>query len=219
MALSLGHTLFVDYPDNAVLYRANHPLLARALAALTARFGPVTEVEGLPGVFEGGFHPRSGEDVPTPWIQRLVAPPDDLRFHHDVGIAHSPTSRSGRHLLTLSPDGEARLQRWQRDDHAAWTARFDPTILRRILQILADAGFPDIPRQPIYAGPSFRNVTVEVGGERTMVRLSRTIAEKNEPWKELCEWVDSLMLAIGDSPLPGYLHRREVAVSDVLRTD
>lgn len=59
-ALSMDHTLFMDgatYDDsNAELHRLNQPLLQETLAAIEARVGFISEVEGrLPGVCRTGF--------------------------------------------------------------------------------------------------------------------------------------------------------------------
>lgn len=59
-ALSLEHTLFMDgatYDDsNAELHRLNQPLLQETLAAIEARVGSISEVEGrLPGITRTGF--------------------------------------------------------------------------------------------------------------------------------------------------------------------
>jgi hypothetical protein len=58
-ALMIHHTLFVDGnlsgEPNTELHRLNQPLLCDALAAIESRLGPITEVEGLPGVSRTGF--------------------------------------------------------------------------------------------------------------------------------------------------------------------
>lgn len=58
-ALSIHHTLFMAGnlagDPNTDLHRLNQPLLRDALAAIELRLGPITEVEGLPGVIRTGF--------------------------------------------------------------------------------------------------------------------------------------------------------------------
>lgn len=57
--LDIHHTLFIDGnlagDPNTELHRLNQPLLRDALAAIESRFGPITEVAGLPGVSRTGF--------------------------------------------------------------------------------------------------------------------------------------------------------------------
>lgn len=58
-ALVIHHTLFIDGKlagdPNIELHRLNQPLLRDVLAAIESRFGPIIEVEGLPGVSPTGF--------------------------------------------------------------------------------------------------------------------------------------------------------------------
>ncbi|MEH2243025.1 hypothetical protein [Nostoc sp.] len=60
---SINHTLFYSfsYPlgeDNSELYSLNQPLLENALRRWEERFGPISEVEGLKGIYEYGFLPE-----------------------------------------------------------------------------------------------------------------------------------------------------------------
>lgn len=148
----------------------------------------------------------------APWNEQLRQPPDCLFFSHDVGLANAPDARSGRHLLVLSPDGRAGLEHWQQGQYRRHSGWVNPQILRRILEILVELQFPEIPSQPVMAGPSFRAIEVTGLGLAARLTLSRIHAEKHEPTRELCEWVDSVMAALRGEPLPGYRCLRPVAL-------
>ncbi len=65
IALTVDHTLFVDGnlngDSNQELFLMNQPVLAGLIAALSSRFGPVAEFEGLPSVTAAGYEPDDGE--------------------------------------------------------------------------------------------------------------------------------------------------------------
>ncbi|WP_138504658.1 hypothetical protein [Nostoc sp. PA-18-2419] len=60
---SVDHTLFYPFSyhngaNNSELYLVNQPLLENALRRWEERFGSISEVEGLKGIFEYGFKPK-----------------------------------------------------------------------------------------------------------------------------------------------------------------
>lgn len=63
ICFSVHHTLFYpfSYPlgaNNSELYSLNQPLLENALRRWEERFGSISEVEGLQGIYEYGFKPE-----------------------------------------------------------------------------------------------------------------------------------------------------------------
>lgn len=64
LCFNLGHTLFrpssQDGVDNTRLYLLNHPLLETALRRWEERVGPITEFDGLSGIYAYGFRPEGG---------------------------------------------------------------------------------------------------------------------------------------------------------------
>ncbi|MEH2243027.1 hypothetical protein [Nostoc sp.] len=62
-SFSMHHTLFYPFSyhnsaDNSELYSLNQPLLENALRRWEKRFGSISEVEGLQGIYEYGFLPE-----------------------------------------------------------------------------------------------------------------------------------------------------------------
>lgn len=61
LCFEVAHTLFCprspDGDDNSELYALNQPLLEQALRSWEAQFGAISDVEGLPGIYEYGFSP------------------------------------------------------------------------------------------------------------------------------------------------------------------
>jgi hypothetical protein len=66
LGFSVAHTLFRPSSfygiDNSELYSLNQPLLENALRSLAERFGSISEVEGLPRIYEYGFLPYEDKD-------------------------------------------------------------------------------------------------------------------------------------------------------------
>jgi hypothetical protein len=64
-SLAVEHTLFrpesADGIDNRELYELNAPSLEAALRSWERRLGPITEVDGLTGIFRYGFQPEADE--------------------------------------------------------------------------------------------------------------------------------------------------------------
>ena len=63
LSFFVHHTLFYPFSyhnsaDNSELYSLNQPLLENALRRWEERFGSISEVEGLKGIYEYGFKPE-----------------------------------------------------------------------------------------------------------------------------------------------------------------
>ena len=61
ICFEIGHTLFCPHSpegdDNSELYALNQPLLEQALRSWEARFDPIDDVDGLPGIYQYGYRP------------------------------------------------------------------------------------------------------------------------------------------------------------------
>lgn len=97
------------------------------------------------------------------WEHFLLEPPDDLRWHHDFGHAHAPDDPFGRERLTLLPVGGVRLEWWQGDNHAVWTAEVPQQLVFDVLASTARSGFPEVPMLLLRPGAgSARDLLVEL---------------------------------------------------------
>ena len=157
----------------------------------------------------------TGSAPEADWAVRLVGHATGAIIRHEVGLPGAPDSASGWHRVELHGDGSVVLDALDRAGSRQFSARVATAVVQRVQEILAEEGFPAIATGPIYPGPSWRAVTVALAGAEARVVLARTIAERREPLRELCEWFDSITAAIKGQVPPGLLARRAVSVTDV----
>ena len=143
------------------------------------------------------------------WEHFLLEPPDALRWHHDFGHGLEPGDPFGRERLTLSPVGALRLEWWQGEQHAVWTAQVPQELVFEVLEATARAGFPDIPMSLLSPGPgSARDLVVELDEHHAQAVVARKLWS-GPHLQRLFAIVDSLVAQVrerpvyGDDPCPG----------------
>lgn len=147
----------------------------------------------------------------TNWLREL---PPDLRIIHDFGDPNAPDAIAGRHRLALAPDGAIDLQWWDGERYGRWTARCEPAFVRHVADLLIAAKFPDFPRHPLRAGPSFRVFVLQRGEQSRQAIMARNPLEDLEPFHELSITVDSLCAQIRGE-IPGMYNDIPTAVREV----
>jgi hypothetical protein len=182
---------------------------------ISLAFGAIAHDEGLPLQCNSEYIPEwlmRGEATPS-WSTLMAEPVPELAFEHNIGHPHAPDALYGNHRLFLWMDGTVRLEHRKGQQAKAWTARLSPEYFRRVLLLLREGAFPEIPVHTLPAGPSFRICSMLFGGRRVDALLPRS-GEGQEPWKELFTVVDSIVVCLSGQRLNGYLGTLPIALSE-----
>jgi hypothetical protein len=143
------------------------------------------------------------------WKEMMARPVPELAFEHNIGHPHAPDAIYGNHRLFLWMDGRLRLEHRKGKSEKFWTARIDPKYFARVMELLQQVGFPDIPVERLPAGPSFRILSLLQGERRADALIPRSW-EGEEPWKELFTCIDSIVVSVCGQRLNGYLGTQRV---------
>lgn len=147
------------------------------------------------------------------WTALLRSPPPSLALVHELGGPDDPSSIWGRERVTVRADGVALLEWSQGGRTGAVEARVEPRVVRRWAALLAEGGFPELPKAPLTPGASARFFEVHLGDRAARAPLSRFHYEDEPPFEELCGIADTVAAVLRGRPGPEDPVRR--AVRDV----
>jgi len=186
LLLGAGSCAAIDPPTDAALYRPGDECY-RQHAEARAFVDP---------------RPRNGEPSPPHRIQprRWVAPPhtsmiDTIAF--EEGDEFAPDAPWGAERLTLSSGGAFTYERRHLGSTEGCRGTVDLAIVRRIEELIAAAGFPQIPDHRLPPGASAVTLTVMTPDvEPTSLTFDRYFAEKVPGYGDLVDVLAGLDAAL-----------------------
>jgi hypothetical protein len=140
------------------------------------------------------------------------------RVTYNVGVETNPGNPFGRSVLAIESDGKVRLDHHTRGGGAkqAWTGRVDPGALDRLWAAIEQSGFPDVPKHPVPAGATIRNLGVErSGAPKQSALVAWHAAAKLPGYAEAFKLLDQIVRQLSGNSVDRVPATTETLVTDI----
>lgn len=164
---------------------------------------PVADFDDWPEAWGAPPEPAAPRD----WPKLLQSPPADLCFIHDDGSENAPDDPIGKVRLVLRADGSVFLENRKIGRVRQWHATAEPAALSRVLALLRQVGFPNLPLpQQLVPGMPLRSVRILASQQCSGAVLSRDRTAPGSPERAFCDLIDVLIAQASDNQL--YAHHQ-----------
>jgi|tagenome__1003787_1003787.scaffolds.fasta_scaffold20783520_2 hypothetical protein len=137
----------------------------------------------------------AAEVLPVQRLRRSAIDPHNVLWF-TMGNEHNPSDPFGRVVLTADDENRLALEHHSRTGDAAYTADLGPGVLDEIRAALHRGGFPDVPRRPIPAGATMRELELVTDGEPQYAMVEDFLGKELEGYRDAFAILDSITLQL-----------------------